>query len=83
LASGKKFTLIGTPQGKEHKDPSGELSTWRLNVLTPLLDMDLPDVVNDLDIDFASNPEAAARCRVIGEICGKSRKWLRVRLSIS
>ena len=23
--------------------------------------MDLPDVVNDLDIDFASNPEAAAR----------------------
>jgi ubiquitin-like domain-containing CTD phosphatase 1 len=32
-----------------------------LNVLTPLLEMDLPDVVNDLDIDFASNPEAAAR----------------------
>src|SRR5258706_15640123 len=23
--------------------------------------MDLPDVVNDLDIDFASNPEAAAK----------------------
>lgn len=23
--------------------------------------MDLPDVVNDLDIDFASNPDAAAK----------------------
>ena len=23
--------------------------------------MDLPDIVNDLDIDFASNPEAAAK----------------------
>lgn len=27
LVPGKKFTLIGTPQGKEHKDPSGELSS--------------------------------------------------------
>lgn len=23
LVPGKKFTLIGTPQGKEHKDPPG------------------------------------------------------------
>jgi hypothetical protein len=32
-------------------------------VLTLLLEMDLPDVVNDLDIDFASNPEAAMKVR--------------------
>jgi len=32
-----------------------------LNVLTPLLEVDLPDVVNYLDIDFASNHEAAAK----------------------
>lgn len=32
-----------------------------MNVLTPPLEVDLQDVVNDLDIDFASNPEAAAK----------------------
>lgn len=46
LAPGKKFTLIGTPQGDEIKDPS------QLEFL--------PDVLNDLDIDFSAAPEAAA-----------------------
>ncbi|KAH9832936.1 HAD subfamily IIID h [Rhodofomes roseus] len=46
LTSGKKFSLVGTPQGQEIKDPS------QLEFL--------PDVVNDLDIDFSANPEAAS-----------------------
>ncbi|THH30762.1 hypothetical protein EUX98_g3437 [Antrodiella citrinella] len=46
LVSGKKFTLIGTPQGDEIKDPS-QLGN-------------LPDVVNDLDVDFSADPKAAA-----------------------
>jgi len=33
----------------------------RLNTLTLFLVLELPDIVNDLDIDFASNPEAAAK----------------------
>ncbi|KAK0211162.1 HAD subfamily IIID h [Desarmillaria ectypa] len=37
LASGKKFSLVGTPEGDEIKDPSA-LET-------------LPDIVNDLDLD--------------------------------
>ncbi|CAL1705654.1 unnamed protein product [Somion occarium] len=45
LSIGKKFTLIGTPEGHEIKDPS------QLEFL--------PDVVNDLDIDFSSDPKAA------------------------
>ncbi|EPS99032.1 hypothetical protein FOMPIDRAFT_1061039 [Fomitopsis schrenkii] len=45
LTTGKKFTLIGTPQGQEIKDPS------QLEFL--------PDVINDLDIDFSANPAAA------------------------
>ncbi|EGN95644.1 hypothetical protein SERLA73DRAFT_186777 [Serpula lacrymans var. lacrymans S7.3] len=45
LVSGKKFTLIGTPQGDEIKDPS------QIEFL--------PDVVNDLDVDFSANPGAA------------------------
>ncbi|KIY43901.1 hypothetical protein FISHEDRAFT_62128 [Fistulina hepatica ATCC 64428] len=44
--SGKKFTLIGTPEGDELKDPS-QLAQ-------------LPDVINDLDIDFARNPAAVS-----------------------
>jgi len=44
--AGKSFTLIGTPEGDEIKDPS------KLEFL--------PDVVNDLDVDFADNPAAAA-----------------------
>ncbi|KAL6301591.1 HAD IIID h [Sparassis latifolia] len=44
LVSGKKFTLVGTPEGHEIKDPS----------------QFLPDVVNDLDIDISANPAAAA-----------------------
>ena len=61
LPTGKKFTLIGTPQGREHKDPSGELSSQPPEHSHIPLEMDLPDIVNDLDIDFASDPEAAAK----------------------
>ncbi|TCD70980.1 hypothetical protein EIP91_000888 [Steccherinum ochraceum] len=46
LTSGKKFTLVGTPQGDEIKDPAQLLN--------------LPDVVNDLDVDFSADPKAAA-----------------------
>ena len=45
LTNGKKFTLIGTPQGHEHKDPA---------------QLDLPDVFNDLDIDFSADPNSEA-----------------------
>ncbi|OCH92115.1 hypothetical protein OBBRIDRAFT_869781 [Obba rivulosa] len=45
LLDGKKFTLVGTPEGHEIKDPS------KLEAL--------PDVVNDLDVDFSANPAAA------------------------
>ncbi|OSD08539.1 HAD subfamily IIID h [Trametes coccinea BRFM310] len=45
LLSGKKFTLVGTPEGHEIKDPN-ELEF-------------LPDVVNDLDVDFSADPAAA------------------------
>ncbi|KAG1891446.1 HAD subfamily IIID h [Suillus subluteus] len=44
--TGKSFTLVGTPEGDEIKDPS------KLEFL--------PDVVNDLDVDFTDNPAAAA-----------------------
>ncbi|KAI0690580.1 HAD IIID h [Cytidiella melzeri] len=46
LVPGKKFSLIGTPQGNEIKDPS------QIEYL--------PDVVNDLDVDFSADPKAAA-----------------------
>jgi len=45
LVNGKKFSLVGTPQGDEIKDPS-QLEC-------------LPDVVNDLDFDFTTDPAAA------------------------
>jgi len=45
LMSGKKFTLVGTPQGRELKDPN------RMELLS--------DVVNDLDVDFSAEPAAA------------------------
>lgn len=45
LTNGKKFSLIGTPQGHEHKDPS---------------QLDLPDVFNDLDIDISADPNSEA-----------------------
>ncbi|KAI9446705.1 HAD subfamily IIID h [Lactarius indigo] len=45
LVSGKKFTLVGTPQGRELKDPN------QMELLS--------DVVNDLDVDFTANPAAA------------------------
>jgi len=46
LVPGKKFTLVGTPEGDEIKDPS------QLEFL--------PDVVNDLDVDFTDNIAASA-----------------------
>ncbi|KAF7979551.1 hypothetical protein HWV62_41816 [Athelia sp. TMB] len=46
LVPGKKFNLVGTPQGSEIKDPS------QLEFL--------PDVLNDLDVDFSKNLAAAA-----------------------
>ncbi|KAF9013944.1 HAD-like domain-containing protein [Cyathus striatus] len=46
LASGKKFTVVGTPEGDEIKDPSQ-------------ID-DLPDIVNDLDVDFTEDIAASA-----------------------
>lgn len=62
LVPGKKFTLIGTPQGNEIKDPSRSSSC-----LSPVYNADfrvelefLPDVVNDLDVDFSKDPAAAA-----------------------
>ncbi|KAG8836985.1 hypothetical protein FRC20_006845 [Serendipita sp. 405] len=45
LTSGKRFSLIGTPQGHEYKDPAL---------------LDLPDVFNDLDIDFSADPNSEA-----------------------
>ncbi|TFK30056.1 ubiquitin family proteint [Coprinopsis marcescibilis] len=49
LGSAKKFSLIGTPQGDEIKDPS-QLEN-------------LPDVINDLDVDFTENLAAVNRYR--------------------
>ncbi|KAI0032824.1 HAD-like domain-containing protein [Vararia minispora EC-137] len=46
LVSGKKFNLVGTPEGAEIKDPS------QLEFL--------PDVINDLDVDLSTDPVAAA-----------------------
>ncbi|KAG6814565.1 hypothetical protein H0H92_000093 [Tricholoma furcatifolium] len=46
LPPGKKFTVVGTPEGDEIKDPS------RLE--------NLPDVVNDLDVDVSDNIAASA-----------------------
>lgn len=47
LVPGKKFTLLGTPEGDEFQDPS------KLE--------NLPDVVNDLDVDFTENMAASNR----------------------
>ncbi|KAF5373937.1 hypothetical protein D9758_000865 [Tetrapyrgos nigripes] len=46
LPTGKKFTLLGTPEGDEIKDPSQLLN--------------LPDVINDLDIDITKDEATAA-----------------------
>ncbi|KAF9052822.1 HAD IIID h [Panaeolus papilionaceus] len=47
LVTGKKFTLIGTPEGEEIKDPS------QLGLL--------PDIINDLDVDFTEKPAVAQK----------------------
>ncbi|KAF5380942.1 hypothetical protein D9615_004109 [Tricholomella constricta] len=46
LTPGKRFSLVGTPEGDEIKDPS------QLEFL--------PDVLNDLDVDFSDNIAASA-----------------------
>ncbi|KAG6877732.1 hypothetical protein C0993_004549 [Termitomyces sp. T159_Od127] len=64
LASGKKFILVGTPEGDEIKDPSRSryLSLVLISFLiSPSSEMEsLPDVVNDLDFDFSDNLDASA-----------------------
>jgi hypothetical protein len=61
---GKKFTLIGTPQGNEIKDPSRSSLLLFIKIQLSnsfLTELEfLPDVVNDLDVDFSDNPAAAA-----------------------
>lgn len=61
--TGKKFTLIGTPEGDEIKDPS---SASLFHIIISALDNIsyvelefLPDVVNDLDADFSENLAAS------------------------
>ncbi|KAF8651427.1 hypothetical protein AX16_004729 [Volvariella volvacea WC 439] len=49
LPTGKKYTLVGTPEGDEIKDPS------RLE--------NLPDVVNDLDVDVSEDARASSAYR--------------------
>ncbi|KAJ3865578.1 hypothetical protein EV359DRAFT_72337 [Lentinula novae-zelandiae] len=68
LTTGKKFTLLGTPEGDEIKDPA-RLYTVLQFLLSPLIFPfffeielgNLPDVVNDLDIDFTKDPNAVKR----------------------
>ncbi len=64
LVSGKKFTLVGTPQGHEIKDPHGKAARtefFRLLMYSAFAELEfLPDVINDLDVDFSANPAAAA-----------------------
>lgn len=58
--------MIGTPQGDEIKDPSREFSYSRVefaftkinDTFSPELES-LPDIFNDLDVDFSANPKAA------------------------
>ena len=66
LTTGKKFTLIGTPQGQEIKDPSRKLTPVPYLAcllsfhLPPISELEfLPDGINGLDIDFSANPAAA------------------------
>lgn len=49
ITPGKNFIFVGTPAGDEIKDPS-QLES-------------LPDVVNDLDVDFTEYPQEAAKYR--------------------
>lgn len=68
LTTGKKFTLLGTPEGDEIKDPARLYSVLQF-LLSPLIFSfffeielgNLPDVVNDLDIDFTKDPNAVKR----------------------
>jgi ubiquitin-like domain-containing CTD phosphatase 1 len=64
LVNGKKFTLIGTPQGHEHKDPAT---------------LDLPDVFNDLDIDFSADPNS----EVVRRFKNDSRNKRKIREAVA
>lgn len=65
LAAGKKFLLVGTPQGDEIKNPLCMFfrlvlySTNALTIYALVLELS-PDIVNDLDVDFSADPQAAA-----------------------
>ncbi|TDL24930.1 HAD IIID h [Rickenella mellea] len=67
LSNGKKSTLIGTPEGKEVKDPSRMCppnfgAAFNTGVIGAELE-ELPDVINDLDVDVMNNPAAAEAYR--------------------
>ena len=63
LATGKKFTLVGTPEGDEIKDPSRSYISpvgCRCSPPKGHIELDfLPDVVNDLDVDFSEDLAAS------------------------
>ena len=66
LTTGKKFSLVGTPLGNELKDPSREKHCQTFTAVLQLMVVygtpevqELPDVFNDLDMDFSENPQAA------------------------
>jgi hypothetical protein len=63
LATGKKFVLVGTPEGDEIKDPSRSYISPPGCHCSPPEDHTelefLPDVVNDLDVDFSEDLAAS------------------------
>ena len=63
LATGKKFTLVGTPEGDEIKDPSRSYifpTGCRSSPPEDHIELEfLPDVVNDLDVDFSEDLAAS------------------------
>ena len=67
ILRGKKFTLIGTPEGEELKDPSRKFWQFILRLtkiydLLNFLELEfLPDVINDLDVDFTEDMAASNR----------------------
>ncbi|KAF7322378.1 HAD subfamily IIID h [Mycena chlorophos] len=61
LRLNKKFTLIGTPDGEEIKDPSSPCSVPTTAPCSPKTELEnLPDIVNDFDLDLGQDPAALA-----------------------